>query len=76
MEAEARVEGKVGPLVRSCSRLAWIMASFLSTSLSWFCEMISISLRRSSTLTRRISLRHWLRIFSRLTREYFSSCKM
>ena len=136
------MEGKVESLVRSWSRLAWMMASFLSTSLSWFCEMISISLRRSSTLTSRISLRldgqrsemsdagtgwpqrhvlplgpgrlgrssrvrgarsgskpgfpggrgrkpwhhqeatlamlprHWLRILSRLMREYFSSCAL
>mmetsp|Transcript_22423 Transcript_22423/g.53225 ORF Transcript_22423/g.53225 Transcript_22423/m.53225 type:complete len:202 (-) Transcript_22423:139-744(-) len=54
----------------------WMMASLRSTSLSWFCEMISISLRRSSTLTSRISLRHWLRILSRLMREYFSSCAL
>mmetsp|Transcript_93945 Transcript_93945/g.281668 ORF Transcript_93945/g.281668 Transcript_93945/m.281668 type:complete len:215 (-) Transcript_93945:2-646(-) len=51
----------------------WMIASFRSTSRSWFCEMISISLRRSSTLTRRISLRHWLRILRRLTRAHFSS---
>mmetsp|Transcript_5178 Transcript_5178/g.13620 ORF Transcript_5178/g.13620 Transcript_5178/m.13620 type:complete len:251 (-) Transcript_5178:22-774(-) len=57
---------------RSRSR-TWMMASFRSTSRSWFCDMISISLRRSSTLTSRISFRHCVRILSRLIREYFSS---
>ena len=128
--------------VRLQAGCTWMMASLRSTSLSWFCEMISISLRRSSTLTSRISLRlhgqrsemsdagtdwpqhnmlplepgrlgcssrvrgarsgpkpcvlggrgrklwhdheaisallprHWLRILSRLMREYFSSCAL
>ena len=48
-------------------------ASLRSTSRSCCCEMISISLRRSSTFTSRISLRHCVRILSRLMREYFSS---
>ena len=43
--------------VRLQAGCTWMMASLRSTSLSWFCEMISISLRRSSTLTSRISLR-------------------
>ena len=45
-----------------------MIASLRSTSRSWFCEMISISLRRSSTLTRRMSLRHWFRILNRFSR--------
>mmetsp|Transcript_57745 Transcript_57745/g.182943 ORF Transcript_57745/g.182943 Transcript_57745/m.182943 type:complete len:233 (-) Transcript_57745:150-848(-) len=51
----------------------WMMASLRSTSRSWFWERISISLRRSSTLARRMILRHWLWILIALMTAYFSS---
>mmetsp|Transcript_4338 Transcript_4338/g.14998 ORF Transcript_4338/g.14998 Transcript_4338/m.14998 type:complete len:239 (-) Transcript_4338:233-949(-) len=38
----------------------WMMASLRSTSRSWFCDRISISLRRSSTLASRMIFLHWL----------------
>mmetsp|Transcript_11897 Transcript_11897/g.36054 ORF Transcript_11897/g.36054 Transcript_11897/m.36054 type:complete len:233 (+) Transcript_11897:992-1690(+) len=51
----------------------WMMASLRSTSRSWFCDRISMSLRRFSTLAMRMILRHWFWIFSRFTRLFFFS---
>ena len=52
------------------------MASFRSTSRSWFCDKISTSRFSDSALARRMILRHWLRIFNPLTLEFCASCSM
>ena len=57
---------------RSRSSICTI-ASFRSTSRSWFCERISMSFLCSSTLLCRMILRHWLWIFSMLDLAYRSS---